>query len=78
MKRNNKGILIQFTEQLCSFCYADMFLVGTAMFMFGVGLYVIFVEPKNLKENGQLLPGSNLFGLYHLKVSLSFKFAHMT
>ncbi|KAJ9186645.1 hypothetical protein P3X46_002192 [Hevea brasiliensis] len=44
----------------------DMFLVGTAMLIFGVGLHVIFVGSKNLKQNA-LLPGSSLFGLFFLK-----------
>ncbi|KAF8377472.1 hypothetical protein HHK36_030851 [Tetracentron sinense] len=46
----------------------DMFLVGTAMLMFGMGLYVMFVGLKDTKrENGRLLSGSNLFGLFYIK-----------
>ncbi|XP_050232127.1 uncharacterized protein LOC126680897 [Mercurialis annua] len=45
----------------------DMFLVGTAMLLFGVGLYAIFVKSKSSKENGKWLPESNLFGLFSLK-----------
>ncbi|KAF8410609.1 hypothetical protein HHK36_003141 [Tetracentron sinense] len=46
----------------------DMFLVGTAMLMFGMGLYVMFVGTKNMKgENGKWLSESNLFGLFYLK-----------
>lgn len=44
----------------------DMFLVGTAMLMFGVGLYTMFVGSKSVKEKG--LVGSNLFGLFQMKV----------
>ncbi|GAV88488.1 UPF0114 domain-containing protein [Cephalotus follicularis] len=45
----------------------DMYLIGTAMLIFGMGLYVIFVGSRNMKENGSLLPRSNLFGLYPMK-----------
>ncbi|CAK7347652.1 unnamed protein product [Dovyalis caffra] len=45
----------------------DMFLVGTAMLIFGVGLYVMFVGSKNPKDQALLLPDSNLFGLFYLK-----------
>ncbi|CAK9171763.1 unnamed protein product [Ilex paraguariensis] len=45
----------------------DMFLVGTALFLFGIALHVMFVGPKNLKGKGSQLPGSNLFGLFYLK-----------
>ncbi|WCJ35322.1 hypothetical protein M5689_016586 [Euphorbia peplus] len=42
----------------------DMYLVGTALFIFGVGLYTIFVGSKNLKEN---ISASNLFGHFYLR-----------
>ncbi|KAF9668630.1 hypothetical protein SADUNF_Sadunf14G0023700 [Salix dunnii] len=45
----------------------DMFLVGTAMLIFGVGLYVMFVGSKNPKDQALSLPDSNLFGLFSLK-----------
>ncbi|KAB1220516.1 hypothetical protein CJ030_MR3G015769 [Morella rubra] len=45
----------------------DMFLVGTAMIMFGMGLYVIFVGKKTIKGKGPRLSGSNLFGLFPMK-----------
>ncbi|MBA0747180.1 hypothetical protein Gogos_004110 [Gossypium gossypioides] len=44
----------------------DMFLVGTAMLIFGMGLYIMFVGSKTSK-GGAPLPRSNLFGLFHLK-----------
>ena len=53
---------------------ADSFLVGTAMLIFGVGLYVMFVGSKNPKDEALSLPDSNLFGLFSLKVSLFFFF----
>ncbi|CAK9178579.1 unnamed protein product [Ilex paraguariensis] len=42
----------------------DMFLVGTAMLVFGMALHVMFVGSKG---KGSQLPGSNLFGLFYLK-----------
>ncbi|XP_059637377.1 uncharacterized protein LOC132279419 [Cornus florida] len=42
----------------------DMFLLGTAMLIFGIGLHVMFVGSKG---KGTQLPGSNLFGLFYLK-----------
>ncbi|XVE94784.1 hypothetical protein REPUB_Repub02eG0039000 [Reevesia pubescens] len=46
----------------------DMFLVGTAMLIFGMGLYVMFVGTKTMKGGApSSLPRSNLFGLFHLK-----------
>ncbi|KAF5445038.1 hypothetical protein F2P56_034121 [Juglans regia] len=45
----------------------DMFLVGTAMLMFGMGLYVIFVGKKTMTRKGPQLSGSNLFGLFYMK-----------
>ncbi|XVF63944.1 hypothetical protein PTKIN_Ptkin09bG0127300 [Pterospermum kingtungense] len=45
----------------------DMFLVGTAMLTFGMGLYIMFVGSKSMKGGAPLLPRSNLFGLFHLK-----------
>ncbi|KAI7729714.1 hypothetical protein M8C21_020919 [Ambrosia artemisiifolia] len=43
----------------------DMFLVGTAMLTFGMGLYVMFVGSQASK--GRSIPSSNLFGLFYLK-----------
>ncbi|GAB2291343.1 hypothetical protein Dimus_025601 [Dionaea muscipula] len=40
----------------------DMFLVGTAMLIFGMGLYSMFVGRKERR------PESNLLGLFHLKM----------
>ncbi|CAI0558739.1 unnamed protein product [Linum tenue] len=46
----------------------DMFLVGTAMLVFGVGLHAMFVGSKDSQHDKQTwLPQSNLFGLFHLK-----------
>ncbi|KAJ0754772.1 hypothetical protein HanPI659440_Chr09g0350551 [Helianthus annuus] len=49
---------------ICVLCI-DMFLVGTAMLTFGMGLYVMFVGSKAPK--GRPIPSSNFFGLFHLK-----------
>ncbi|PIA55569.1 hypothetical protein AQUCO_00700105v1 [Aquilegia coerulea] len=47
----------------------DMFLVGSAMLVFGIGLYVMFVGARNIKgKNGGLFSGSSFFGLFHLKM----------
>ncbi|KAK8482191.1 hypothetical protein V6N11_025888 [Hibiscus sabdariffa] len=43
----------------------DMFLVGTAMLIFGMGLYFMFVGSKTMKRGVPSLPTSNLFGLFH-------------
>ncbi|KAJ8621012.1 hypothetical protein MRB53_029541 [Persea americana] len=46
----------------------DFFLVGNAMLIFGVGIYVMFVGSKEMNRNkGSLNPGSNFFGFFHLK-----------
>lgn len=46
-----------------------MFLVGTALFVFGVGLFAMFVGPEKMKEeNRHWNSGSNLFGLFYMKV----------
>ncbi|XP_042493334.1 uncharacterized protein LOC122072958 [Macadamia integrifolia] len=45
----------------------DMFLLGTAMLIFGTGLYVFFVGSKFMKRGStRLIPQSNFFGLFHL------------
>lgn len=50
----------------------DMFLVGTAMIIFGMGLYTMFVGPQSSKRSHQpQLPHSNLFGLFSLKTKPS-------
>lgn len=45
----------------------DMFLVGTAMLTFGMGLFVMFVGTRSTKGKGPWLSGSNLFGLFSMK-----------
>ncbi|KAL7607135.1 hypothetical protein Lser_V15G18779 [Lactuca serriola] len=45
----------------------DMFLVGTAMLTFGMGLHVMFVGSQASRGNGSTLPSSNFFGLFQLK-----------
>ncbi|CAM8983436.1 unnamed protein product [Rhodiola kirilowii] len=47
----------------------DMFLVGTAMLIFGMGLYSMFVGSKSVKERALCLPKSNLFGLFRLRAA---------
>ncbi|KAK7317956.1 hypothetical protein RJT34_02611 [Clitoria ternatea] len=43
----------------------DMFLVGSALLVFGMGLYAMFVGSSN--ETGPRLSGSNLLGLFYMK-----------
>ncbi|XP_071709771.1 uncharacterized protein [Rutidosis leptorrhynchoides] len=45
----------------------DMFLVGTAMLTFGMGLHVMFVGSRASEGNLVPVPQSNFFGLFHLK-----------
>lgn len=48
-----------------------MYLVGTAMLIFGTGLHVMFVGTQNFKGKGTtVLPKSNFFGLFYLEVYL--------
>ena len=51
------------------FC-ADMFLVGTVMVVFGMGLHLLFVGSERMQGKGQWPSNSNLFGLSYLRVSL--------
>ncbi|XP_076929131.1 uncharacterized protein LOC143593358 [Bidens hawaiensis] len=43
----------------------DMFLVGTAMLIFGMGLHVMFFGSQ--ASEGRSVPSSNFFGLFYLK-----------
>lgn len=46
------------------------------MLIFGVGIYVMFVGTKEMNRNkGSLIPGSNFFGFFPLKVSINFSFS---
>ncbi|XP_020224270.1 uncharacterized protein LOC109806308 [Cajanus cajan] len=47
----------------------DAFLIGTAFFIFGVGMYVMFVgsSTSTSKETEPHLCGSNLLGLFYMK-----------
>uniref|UniRef100_A0A0D9WU10 Uncharacterized protein n=1 Tax=Leersia perrieri TaxID=77586 RepID=A0A0D9WU10_9ORYZ len=42
----------------------DMFLVGTVMFVFGTGLYELFISNMDIAKSSSY--GSNLFGLFRL------------
>ncbi|XP_016647904.1 PREDICTED: uncharacterized protein LOC103320792 isoform X1 [Prunus mume] len=56
------------TNNSCFFILStDMFLVGTAMLIFGVGLYAMFVGSKAVKEKGPRFSESNFFGLFYMK-----------
>lgn len=55
-----------------------MFLVGTAMLVFGVGLYAMFMGSKAVNDKGPRFTDSNLFGLFYMKVRTSQSlFLHM-
>ncbi|CAN1163801.1 hypothetical protein LINPERPRIM_LOCUS32805 [Linum perenne] len=43
----------------------DMYLLGTAMLVFGVGIHAMFVD--SMSKRHTRIPDSNLFGLFHLK-----------
>ncbi|KAL6215932.1 hypothetical protein ACLB2K_015358 [Fragaria x ananassa] len=47
----------------------DMFLVGTAMLLFGVGMYVIFMGSRAVKDKGPRFTESNLFGHFYMKAA---------
>ncbi|KAF1873200.1 hypothetical protein Lal_00016338 [Lupinus albus] len=46
----------------------DMFLIGTALLIFGVSLYVMFVRPR-VAEKESWPCGSNLLGLFYMKTA---------
>lgn len=60
-QNSDKGHMVQLLIEAI-----DMFLVGTALLVFGMGLHVMFVGSDHLKAKGPL-PVSNLFGLFRLK-----------
>lgn len=47
---------------------ADVFLVGTAMLVFGMSLYVMFVGTNNLKGEGSQHLRPSLFGNFNVEV----------
>ncbi|KAL6951986.1 hypothetical protein U1Q18_016201 [Sarracenia purpurea var. burkii] len=61
-QRSDQGHVVQLLLEAI-----DMFLVGTALLTFGMGLYIMFIGSKYLQGNGSQLPTSNLFGLFYLK-----------
>jgi Uncharacterized protein family, UPF0114 len=51
-----------------SFQYiADIYLIGTVMLVFGMGLYELFICNLDIAKTSSY--GSNLFGLFRLQVS---------
>ncbi|KAF5198845.1 hypothetical protein FRX31_011568 [Thalictrum thalictroides] len=43
--------------------------IGSSMLVFGIGVYVMFVAARNIKnKNGGLFSGSSFFGLFHFKM----------
>jgi hypothetical protein len=56
---------------------SDVYLMGTVMLIFGMGIYELFVNSLEVPEGGKCVPnnsrtticGSNLFGLFRLRVN---------
>jgi uncharacterized membrane protein YqhA len=48
---------------------ADVYLIGTVMLVFGMGLYELFICNFDIAKTSPY--GSNLLGLFRLPVSLS-------
>jgi uncharacterized membrane protein YqhA len=52
---------------------ADVYLAGTVMLIFGMGLYGLFVSNASAdvrSESDRALSGSSLFGMFALKVTV--------
>ncbi|KAL5715079.1 hypothetical protein ACHQM5_016957 [Ranunculus cassubicifolius] len=45
----------------------DMFLAGSSLLVFGIGLYTMFIGTSKIKGQSGLLSGSSFFGLFRLK-----------
>ncbi|XP_058081627.1 uncharacterized protein LOC131229656 [Magnolia sinica] len=62
-QRTDRGQVVQLLIEAL-----DSFLIGTAMLVFGMGMYAMFVGSKEMKRNkGWLVPESSFFGLFPLK-----------
>ncbi|GMP45130.1 hypothetical protein CsSME_00013758 [Camellia sinensis var. sinensis] len=59
--RSDQGYVVQLLIEAI-----DMFMVGTAMLVFGMGLHVMFVGSKHGNSSHLPTPSSNLFGLFNL------------
>jgi uncharacterized membrane protein YqhA len=58
-------------------CFADVYLAGTVMLIFGMGLYGLFISNASSdvpSESDRALRGSSLFGMFALKVITSVMF----
>jgi uncharacterized membrane protein YqhA len=56
---------------LCAQSSADVYLAGTVMLIFGMGLYGLFISNASAEvpsESDRALSGSSLFGMFALKV----------
>lgn len=57
----------------CCFVPADVYLMGTVMLIFGMGVYELFISSLDIAghncEGKPAVCGSNLFGLFRLRVS---------
>lgn len=61
-QRSDQGHVIELLIEA-----TDMYLVGTALLVFGMGIHLMFVVSKSIKAKGPSLPTSNFFGLFYLK-----------
>ena len=53
-------------------CFADVYLAGTVMLIFGMGLYGLFISNTSSdvpSDSDRALKGSSLFGMFALKVA---------
>ncbi|CAL5332318.1 unnamed protein product [Camellia sinensis] len=64
--RSDQGYVVQLLIEAI-----DMFMVGTAMLVFGMGLHVMFVGSKHGNSSHLPTPSSNLFGLFNLNANTS-------
>lgn len=58
---------------VCNLYDADVYLAGTVMLIFGMGLYGLFISnvPTDVPSSAdRALKGSSLFGMFALKVIL--------
>ncbi|OMO91336.1 hypothetical protein CCACVL1_07164 [Corchorus capsularis] len=67
-------VCIKYIDQLRLSCYrigiSDIYLLGTVMLVFGMGLYELFVSNLDIAKSqskGEVTSRSNLFGLFALK-----------
>lgn len=58
-------------------CDADIYLAGTVMFVFGMGLYGLFISNVSHGDVDHAVKNSSLFGMFALKVSSSSSYSYI-